>query len=194
MINANPGDIDTTNDDVLEDNVDDHAVEPEESTEQTSEASDDEPSDDETVSLSRTELEKLRREAAAAKRLREKSKQGSEKGSDEGAAPQYDQELIERTFLAAQLGIQDPDVQDEAIRLAKKFGMNINQAVKDDDIKTRLSNLQKRKEAQRAVAKEAKGSAATNKGVEYWVSKFQRDGSLPDDPKLQSQVLDKLAG
>jgi len=192
MINAQDGEFDTTTNDT-EANQDSYEHDTESTTEDT-EAPDTAPEADETVSVSRSELEKLRRESAAAKRLREKaSKESSSKGSDKSDSP-YDQELIERTFLAAQAGINDPDVQDEAIRLARKFDMNITQAIKDDDIKTRLANLQKQMTAKRAVAKDSAGSSAQNKGVDYWVQKFQKDGSLPPESKLAAQVLDKLAG
>jgi hypothetical protein len=161
-------------------------VEPQDDTEETTE--------DDSISVNRADYEKLQREAAAAKRLREKASKQSEKSGQEGnqSEEKYDQELIERTFLAAQLGIQDADVQDEAIRLARKFDMSISSAVKDDDIKTRLESLQKQKQAKQAMAKNSNGTATQNKGVDYWVARYKKDGSLPDDSKMIAQVMDKL--
>lgn len=149
--------------------------------------------EDESVSVSRTEYDKLRREAAAAKRLREKGRESGEKSSGKEARPQYDQELIERTYLASMGGINDPDIQDEALKMARKLNMTVTELVKDEFVKDRLAFLQKQKVARRAVEKGSTGSATQQKGVEYWVKKYKQDGSMPSDPKILSQMMDRLA-
>lgn len=146
--------------------------------------------EDDSVSVSRSELEKLRREAAAAKRLREKNREGGQENRKE--TPQYDQELIERTFLASMAGISDPDVQDEALKMGKKLGMTVTELVKDDFFKERIAFLQKQKVAKRSIDNGKSGSATQQKGVDYWVKKYKQDGSMPDDPKILAKMMDVL--
>jgi len=148
---------------------------------------------DETVTLNRADYEKLKREVAANARLREKAKERSQKSDDKGEeGSQLDRDLIDRTYLAAQAGVKDMDVQDEALRLAKKFGMSVVEALKDDDIVSRLENLQKKKKAQAAVAGGTGGAKSANKGMDYYISEFKRNGSLPDDPKIVAKMMDHL--
>jgi hypothetical protein len=149
--------------------------------------------DDESISVDRREYEKLRREASAARRLREKiSRQDFEKGDTETTT--LDQELIARTFLAAQAGITDKEVQHEALRLADKFGMNIAQAMDDPDISLRLKNLQKQKEAKKAIAKSTGGSASRQKDASYYKSYFKQHGDFPDGTPnaMIVKVMDSL--
>lgn len=195
--NANEREFDTTNetneDETYEQDTQNIPEENDETSTDGGDSSDgDTQGDDDSVTISKSEWEKTQREAAAAKRLREKRSQEPKEKPEKESNSQYDQELIERTYLAAQMGIQDADIQDEAIRLARKFGMSIHEASKDDDIASRLQGLQKRKEQQRSIAKDQKGSPAQNKGVDYWVKKFKADGSLPDDSKMIAQIMDKL--
>jgi hypothetical protein len=146
---------------------------------------------EETVTINKSDYDKIRREAAAAARLRGKGKESGKEDSKE--SPQgYDQDLIARTFLAAQSGINDPDVQDEALRLAKKFDMKIDEAMKDSDISTRIKNLQKQKMAQKGVAGVNGAGGAKPRGIEHYVQEFKRTNKLPDDPRLVSKILDEL--
>lgn len=192
--------IDTTmqfqNDDeeVLEvnDTEDESGATTEESTEESEgEDSDTTESTDDTVTISRTELEKLQRESHAAKRLRERKEKVSDKDSE--GAQTLDQDLIERTFLAAQMQILDSDVQDEAMRLKEKLGFDsIAKAVSDPDVKMRLDNLIKQKKVQQSVASGTGGSVQKGRGIEYHVAEYKRTGKLPDDNRLVAQILDKL--
>jgi len=179
----------------LEDNIDtDETLDSEGESEEVSEEhlgeETEETGEEDSISVSRAEYQKLQRESAAAKRLREKaSKQGSQESKER---PELDQELISRTYLAAQAGIKDKEVQDEALRLAEKFGMNIAEAVSDSDISTRLTNLQKRKEAQKAVAKSTGGSTSRTKDTAYYLSYFKQHGDFPAG--TPSSMIAKVAG
>ena len=164
-------------------------------TEESTEESEGEDSElvevDDTVTISRTELEKLQRESHAAKRLRERKEKVSDKDSE--GAQTLDQDLIERTFLAAQMQILDSDVQDEAMRLKEKLGFDsIAKAVSDPDVKMRLDNLIKQKKVQQSVAGGTGGSVQKGRGIEYHVAEYKRTGKLPDDNRLVAQILDKL--
>ena len=132
-----------------------------------------------TVQVSRSEYEKLQREAAAAKRLRDKTSK-EEGGKESPSKGSFDQELIARTYLAAQAGITDKEVQNEALRLANKFGMNIAEAMDDADISTRLKTLQKQKATQNAIAKGTGGSATRTKDASYYLTYFKQHGDFPE--------------
>ena len=149
--------------------------------------------EDDTVTLNRSDYEKLQREIAANARLRKEAKERRENGSTEKEGNQeLDRDLIDRTYLAAQAGLKDMDVQDEALRLAKRFGMTVVEALKDDDISSRLENLQKKKKAQQAVAGSTGGAKNTQKGMDYYVAQFKQNGTLPDDPKIVARMMDHL--
>jgi hypothetical protein len=156
--------------------------------------SDETPAEDDTVTLNRADYEKLQRELAANARLRKEAKERRENGSQEKEIESkgLDRDLIDRTYLAAQSNIRDPDVQDEALRLAKKFGMSVVEAMKDDDIKTRLDNLQKKKKAQQAVAGSGGGAKSANKGMDYHVAQFKQHNIVPDDPKIAAKLMEYL--
>jgi len=181
---------------VLEDNdtedesedIDGTSSEESEESDSTEEAG----NDDEQVTISKSELDKLKRESFAAKRLREgkgkeSSKESTEKGTD------FDKEMIERTFIAVHAKVDDPEAQDEVIRLARKFDMSVSDAVKDPDIRLRIENLQKQKKARQAIAGQTGSAKNNNRGVDYHVEQYRMKGVLPSDPAMIAKVLDKLA-
>jgi hypothetical protein len=149
---------------------------------------------DEQVSISKSELDKLKREAFAAKRLRDRKGKGedSAEGSQE-ASQGFDKEMIERTFIAVHAKIEDTEVQDEALRLARKFGMSVPDAVKDPDIKLRLENMQKQKKARQAIAGQTGSAKNNNRGIDYHVEQYKMKGVLPSDPATIAKVLERLA-
>lgn len=188
MINANEEQEVTQEEETYEDGNDTEETvdEPEESESDVS--------DEETVTLNKSEYEKLKRGLARKARLegKEGSKESSKKDSGE-STQSYDQDLIARTFLAAQAGVTDPDVQDEALRLAKKFDMRIDEAIRDADISARLKNLTKQKEAKAGIAGNGGNAVAKARSIDYYVTQFKRTNELPDDPRLVSKILDELA-
>lgn len=192
MINAEEEKVEILEDNETEDETGtDEADSSQESKEQSSEEESGEDGG-ETVTISKSELDKLKRESFAAKRLREKksaegSKESVEKGSD------FDKEMIERTFIAVHAKVDDPEAQDEVIRLARKFDMSVSDAVKDPDIKLRIENLQKQKKARQAVAGQTGSAKNNNRGVDYHVEQYKTKGVLPSDPSMIAKVLEKLA-
>lgn len=189
MINANDEEV------MLEDNLEedesgnDEGDSSEESEEQghEEEGGDD---DGETVTISKSEHEKLLRERFAAKRLREKK---DDKGGKESTETEFDKEMIERTFIAVHGKIESPEIQDEAIRLARKFGMSVPDAMKDPDIKTRLDNLQKQAKARQAIAGQTGSGKNNNRGIDYHVEQYKTKGVLPSDPSTIAKILEKMA-
>jgi hypothetical protein len=189
MLNANEEEV-RSEDLEANDTEDETTSDTEEATEESEESETESPAE-ETVTLSKSDYDKIRRGAAAAARLRGKGKESGKEDSKE-SAPSYDQDLIARTFLAAQASITDPEVQDEALRLANKFGMKIDEALKDTDIASRLQTLQKQQVAKRGVAGGNGAGSAKPKGIEYHVAEYRRTNKLPDDPRLVSEILDEL--
>lgn len=143
---------------------------------------------EETVTISKSDYERIQRGLARKARIESKGKEKST--SEEGVG--LDHDLISRTFLAAQAGITDADVQDEALRLANKFGMKIDQAIKDPDISTRIKNLQKQKQTQAGIAGGSGNAAGKPRSIEQYTAEFKKTGKLPDDPRLVSKILDEL--
>lgn len=144
---------------------------------------------EEVVTIPKDEFERLKRGLARKARIESKGKDKADSQESEGG---YDQDLISRTFLAAQAQIIDPDVQDEALRLANKFGMKIDQAMKDPDIATRLKNLQKQKQTQAGIAGNGGVNVAKPRSIEQYTAEYKKTGKLPDDPRLVSKILDEL--
>jgi hypothetical protein len=190
MLNAN----EEGREELVEDVTEEETYEADTTTEddgEESEESETEDASEETVTISKSDYDKIRREAAAAARLRGKGKESGKKDSEESTQG-YDQNLIARTFLAAQAGINDPDVQDEALRLAKKFDMPIDQAMKDSDIAQRVKNLQKQQLAKTGIAGSNGAGGVKSRSIEQHTNEFKKTGKLPDDPRLVSKILDEL--
>jgi hypothetical protein len=189
MTNANE-----ERDELVEDVTEDETYEADTTTEDDGDATEESETaetSEETVTISKSDYDKIRREAAAAARLRGKGKESGKENSRE-STQSYDQDLIARTFLAAQAGINDPEVQDEALRLAKKFDMPIDQAMKDADIEMRVKNLQKQQQAKAGIAGGNGAGGVKSRSVEQYTNEFRKTGKLPDDPRLVSKILDEL--
>jgi hypothetical protein len=101
----------------------------------------------------------------------------------QGQAPALNNDLINRTYLTAS-GYKDRDVQDEVLRLAGKFGLTVDQALEDNDIKTRAAALVKQKEVAQASARPTGKGGATKKDAQWYVD----HNVMPDDPKLVTEV------
>lgn len=193
MINAN----DEEREVVLEDNEmdDENGTDDGDSSQESEEHGSEEEvgeDDSETVTISKSELDKLRRESFAAKRLREKkSEQGSKEGSKE--TQDFDKEMIERTFIAVHAKVDDVEAQDEVIRLARRFDMSVADAVKDPDIRQRIENMQKQKKARQAVAGQTGSAKNNNRGIDYHVEQYKTKGVLPSDPSTIAKILEKMA-
>ena len=140
----------------------------------------------------RYEEERQARERAERAIEKNKRKAKESKPQEQESNSNYDQELVNRTYLAAQADIKDRDVQDEALRLADKFGMSIAKAMDDPDISTRLKNMQKQKQSEAAIAKTTGGSQRTTKDVDFYVTYFNKHGDFPAD--ATSEMIAKATG
>ena len=136
----------------------------------------------------KAQIDRLKAEKAKLKEENERLKEGGQESVGTNS------ELVERTFLAAN-GIKDRDVQDEVIRLAHKFDVPVDEAMDDADIAGRAETLIKKKAAARTVAKGTGGAGTKAKGVNYYVTYFEKHGDFPDglSSEMISKVTDKLA-
>ena len=191
-------------DEGLVDNAEDHEFDGttedesgEESEEQDSDdLSEDDGGDEDTDSGNDREARKARRDAQID-RLKEENRklkeQAKENGSkEEGVAT--NSELVERTFLSAN-GIKDREVQDEVMRLAKKFDIPVDEAMDDSDIKVRAEALIKKKAATKSVAQGTGGAAARTKGVAWHKAYFEKHGDFAAGAKNEmiAKVTEALA-
>ena len=185
MQNDEQENIDSTNDDELVDNEADN-----EFTGTTEEESSEEPEiedsenlsgddeDDERTARARAQRERLAEEIKQPKAEKAKLKEGRKESDSKESQVATNSELVERTYLSAN-GIKDKDVQNEVIRLAKKFDMSVDQALDDTDIKQRASVMIKKKEAARAVAKSTGGASSSKKTPSYYADFFRKNGDFP---------------
>lgn len=160
-----------------------------EETAEESEALDAGEETDDTVTISKSDYEKLQRGLARKARIESK---GKGKESSQESEGNYDQDLISRTYLAAQIGVTDADIQDQALEMAKKMNMKLPEAAKDSFFMDRIKHLQKQKQTQAGIAGNGGQNTAKPKSVDSYVAEFNKTGNLPDDPRLVSKILDAL--
>lgn len=149
---------------------------------------DNETSEDRQARKDRAEAQ-INRLKEENRQLKTKLKESGEKG-EIGA----NSDLVERTYLSAN-GYKDRAVQDEVMRLAKKFDMSVDEAMQDADIKERADKLVKAKEAERSISKGTGGSSVKTKGVSYYLAYFKQHGDFPANTSAEmiSKVTDELA-
>lgn len=150
---------------------------------------------DETGGDGEATEERKRRATAQIDRLKKENEQLKEKLKEGGKeSVTSNPELVERTYLAAN-GIKERTVQDEVMRLAKKFEMSVDDAMQDADIKERADKLTKNLIAQRSISNGTGGASMKKKGESYYLAHFKRTGDFPEGTPQQmiAKVTDMLA-
>lgn len=190
--------VEETFDEVLEDNSnDDESGEHEEdSGEETEvEMGDDLSSEDggDTRNAKRdrakAQIERLKEEN---KRLKEENRKATkEKGLGVNST-----EIMAKAFLAATYDIKEPDAQEEALRLADKFDMTVDELMEDDDYRDRVSSIQKKVVNKRKVAASSGNAATSRRGAEYAAEYFKKNNSFPKDTpvEVRSKAIDIING
>lgn len=131
-----------------------------------------------TISLSKAEYEKLNQDLGSLKRelkdLRKSKTQEVEtkvvKEDKSDTSPLL--EKLERMALR-QAGITDPEDMDLARSTAKKWGVDIDEVLMDEDFKLKLERQQTKRENTLATSK-IRGGTGTSQAKntpEYWVAK-----------------------
>lgn len=145
---------------------------------------------DEAKDRAESQIDRLKREKAELKEKLDKAGEGKDEGGKE-----FSSELVERTYLASN-GIKDREAQEEVMRLAKKFDMQVDEALEDSDIKSRADSIIKRKQAKQSVAGGGGGKGgSTSKDVDYYRRQFEKTGDFPDDTPADmiAEVTEELA-
>lgn len=135
----------------------------------------------------KAQIERLKEEN---RRLKEEARKQA-RGEKVGAT---NTDMMAKAFLAATYDIKEPDAQEEALRLADKFEMSVDELMEDPDYKQRISGLQKRIVQQRRVAANTGGAAQRKKGAEYAADYFKKHNEFPQGVSLEvkDQAIDLL--
>ena len=153
--------------------------EPEESTEEQSE----EQSEDEDVE---TLKERLRKAEAAI----EKSKQKAKK---ERKAPSKSEEVNDAVLARLEFrGVTEPEDQQYVLRVAKAEGMSPVEAAQIDFVQDRLNANKRAREQKAATPKSSKRTGSGGTDIDALVRKYEERGELPNNPKLVTQILNRL--
>lgn len=162
----------TTEENTPEDNVDETT---EEETEEITEESTDDNIDWEARALK-------------AERAIEKAKK---KGKTEKREEVSDPEEIARLKLKVE-GVKEDEDIDYVLRVAKAEGVDAVEAAGLDFVKDKLSHNKRQRASAQATPRSNNRTNTQADEVSVWVKKYQKDGSVPDDPALAAKVLDAL--
>lgn len=144
---------------------------------------------EETITLSKSEYEKinqtlgsLKRELKDYKKPKEDSKETSKTNSTD------ENRLVEKAYLRS-AGITQSDEVELALETAKKWGVSIDSLVDDEDFNIKLTKLrnQRANEVATSGIKGGGGKSQAKETMEYWKAK----GSVPtpeDVPDRKTRV------
>lgn len=147
----------------------------------------------EVVTLSKEEYAKLNETVGSLKRdLKDLKKAKDETPIKETKTDNLD--LVHKTFLRA-AGIREEDEVEFALSKAKKWGMDIDKVVDDEDFQTQLGKLRDKK-ANTAATSDMKGSPGQSEAkntTAYWKGK----GTPPTadqvpDRKVRQKIVKEL--
>lgn len=89
-------------------------------------------------------------------------------------------------------GITDDDDIKVIEGVVKKTGMTVRQALQDEYVVSKLKELKDQREVKDATPSSTKRTGQSGTTLEAAIAKFDRDGSLPDDFKLRSEVVNAV--
>lgn len=130
--------------------------------------------------------------------LKDLKKALDEKGQGGTEAPKSQKEefgLLQKSFLRA-AGITDPDVVELAKTLSKKWDMDIDVLVDDEDFKAKAEKIITTKSNAKATAVEggAGSSGGAKNSVDYWSQKDDLPSSKDvPDRKTRADIARKMA-
>lgn len=143
---------------------------------------------EETFTFTKSDLEKREKEIRKDQDARWKERV---KKKDEAKKPE-ENDRMDRLELKAE-GIKDVDAQDFVIDYAKNKGISLSEAMQSRAVKAELNALAEEAKEREATLEPSKRTGTPKKDVDYFVSKYEQTGEVPDDPVMASKVLDKLA-
>lgn len=145
--------------------------------ETTPEVVDGEGNTEETISLSKSEYEKLNQTLGSYKRELKDLKKAREEVK-EPETPQKNQpdnsDLLQKTYLRA-AGINASDEVEFTLAKAKKWGVSVDSIVDDEDFREQLDKFRTKKANELATSniKGGRGTGEAKNTPEYWIAKGQ---------------------
>ena len=126
----------------------------------------------------------------AEKTIQDNKKDGKKTKKPEG---QKNSDEVSIARLEAR-GILDEDAQAEVLEYARNKNISVVEALSDKYVVGRLAFLKAEKKEKKAAMRPSTrtGGVKTSK-IDRLVAKYQKDGSLPSNKRLQSKILDRLA-
>lgn len=86
--------------------------------------------------------------------------------------------------------------EDEDIKVIEgivaRTGMTVRQALKDEYVVKKLEFLKEKRDVKDATPSSTRRTGQTGGTLEQAIAKFERDGTLPDDFKLRSEVVNAV--
>ena len=147
-----------------------------------------------TVSIPKSDYEKLNQTLGSLKRELKDLKKPKEETKETPQTKPEGNGLIQKTFLRA-AGITDAEEVELALSTAKKWGVEIDQIVDDEDFKAKLEKHRTNK-ANAEATSNVRGSASatsTKNTPEYWIAK--RTPPTPTDVadrKTRASIIKKM--
>lgn len=158
----------------------------------TDEGDDDEQSQEERQARRDRRQSQIDRLKEENKRLKEENR----KAKKEGSLSSSSTDMMAKAFLAATYDIKESEAQEEALRLADKFEMSVDELMEDVDYRARINSLQKRIVNQRKVAANQGNATSSKKGAEHAAAYFKKHQEFPEGTSLEvrSKAIDIIAG
>lgn len=87
-------------------------------------------------------------------------------------------------------GIKEDDEIELVEKYMKKWDIPLRQVLKDSDIQEKLKGLKLERDVKNAMPSATKrGSSGQIDNIDYWVTKYETTGELPDNFELRSAVI-----
>jgi len=89
-------------------------------------------------------------------------------------------------------GITDEAKLDVIQKVMQRTSLNHRQVLKDEYVIAKLEAIDKAEQVAKATPSSTRRSGASvANDVDFWLAKFDKDGTLPDDFELRSKVINK---
>lgn len=172
--------MDTENEQLIDDVLDDEPLEEVEETDDTD---------------WKAEAQKLREKAIASRERTKALKAQVKELTPAKVEPKVKTDELDEAQLdyLDLKGITDQAEIDIIQKIVAKTGMTVRQALQDDYVTSKLDALRAEKEVKGAIPSSTKRGGGQVDTLTVAIAKFEKDGSLPDDFKLRSDVVNAIA-
>lgn len=136
--------------------------------------------------------------AGIAKRALTKLKKANEKPKEEPKVVKPESKTQPEGLDETQLDYLDLKgiTDDEDIKIIERHvqrtGETVRQALKDDYVIKKLESLKEQREVKDATPSSTKRTGQTTGTLDQDIAKFERDGTLPDDYKRRTEVVNAV--